>query len=216
MLALLLCIKVISFNERILDMLKPITSQILQHLTKQNSWSRKHLAPYAGSVIQLNITPVKTALLILEDGSLGIPTDNSVPDATIHIAPSLALRLLAKDEAAKMLIKVDGDTQLAAEVGKVLQLMRWDIEEDLSQVIGDIPANKTVSVAKHALSEAKTQATNIAEMFAEYWQEEQPLLAKKWRVKAFNEAVDTLRSDVARFEKQLEKLSQKARESVAE
>lgn len=196
-------------------MLKPITSQILQHLTSQNNWSRKHLAPYAGSVIQLNIVPIKTALLILEDGSLGIPTDHQVAEATIHIPPSLAVRLLAKDEAAKMHIKVDGDTQLAAEIGKVLQLMRWDIEEDLSQVIGDIPANKTVSATKHVLSEAKTQTANIAEMFAEYWQEEQPLLAKKWRVEAFNEAVDKLRSDVARFEKQLDKLSQKARESVA-
>lgn len=197
-------------------MLKPIVSQILQHLTRQNNWSRKHLSPFAGKTILLHVVPIKSALLVLEDGSLGVPADHAEPDATIHIPPSLAIRLLAKDEAAKMLIRIDGDSEFATEIGKVLQHMRWNMEEDLSQIIGDVAANKAVSFSKHTVSTFKGQSLNLIEMLTEYWQEEQPLLAKKWRVEQFNAEVDTLRSDVARFEKRLNKLLKSTKESISE
>lgn len=194
-------------------MFKPLAAEFLQHLTHQNNWSRKHLVAFAGKVLQFNIAFIKTNLVILDDGSLGVAADNAVADTIIHIPPSLALRLIAKDEAAKMLIKIEGDTELAAEVGKVLQQMRWDIEEDLSHVIGDIPANKLASMSKKALAASKEQTINLVEMLTEYWQEEKLVLAKKWQVEKFNTDVDTLRSDFARLEKRLAKLTKNSQES---
>lgn len=194
-------------------MFKTLAAQFLQHITHQNNWSRKHLIAFAGKVLQFNIAFIKTDLIILEDGSLSVATDHAEADATIHIPPSLALRLLAKDEAAKLQIKIDGDTHLAAEVGKVLQHMRWDFEEDLSNVMGDIPANKAASFSRKLLKSAKNQSVNLAEMLAEFWQEEKPILAKKWRVEQFNTDVDTLRSDFARLEKRLAKLAKNNQES---
>lgn len=194
--------------------LKPLAAQFLQHLTRQNNWSRKYLVEFTGKVVQFNIAFTKINLLILEDGSLGVATDYAEADATIHIPPSLALRLIAKDEAAKMLIKIEGDSHLATELGKVLQLMRWDAEEDLSKVIGDTPANKAASSSKKALLSAREQSINIVGMLSEYWQEEKPILAKKWRVEQLITEIDTLNSDTARFEKKLEKLTKKIKESI--
>lgn len=191
-------------------MFKPLATRFLQHLTNQNNWSRAHLISFAGKVIQFDVALMKTNLLILEDGSLAIAGDTAVPDATIHLPPSLALRLLAKDEAAKTQIKIDGDTHLATELSKVLQLMRWDIEEDLSHVVGDIAAHKIGATSHNIVQEAKQQSIHLAEMLTEYWQEEKNVLAKKRHVEQFNTAVDTLRGDVARFEKRLEKLTRSA------
>jgi ubiquinone biosynthesis protein UbiJ len=188
-------------------MFKQLATRFLQHLTNQNNWSREHLIGFAGKVIQFDIALIKTNLLILEDGSLAIAGETAAPDAIIHITPSLALRLLAKDEAAKLQIKIDGDTHLATELSKVLQLMRWDIEEDLSHIVGDISANKIGELSRKTFSESKKQSVNLAEMLAEYWQEEKPMLAKKRHVEQFNTDVDALRSDVTRFEKRLEKLA---------
>ncbi len=188
-------------------MFKQLATRFLQHLTNQNNWSREHLIGFAGKVIQFDIALIKTNLLILEDGSLAIAGETAAPDAIIHITPSLALRLLAKDEAAKLQIKIDGDMHLATELSKVLQLMRWDIEEDLSHIVGDISANKIGELSHKTFSESKKQSVNLAEMLAEYWQEEKPMLAKKRHVEQFNADVDALRSDVARFEKRLEKLA---------
>ena len=188
-------------------MLKPLATRFLQHLTNQNNWSRPHLVGFAGKVVTFDFSLIKANLIILEDGSLAISAASAAPDAIIYLPPSLALRLLANDEAAKMQIKIDGDAHLATEFSKVLQNMRWDMEEDLSKLTGDIAAHKIGEITRKTLSEAKKQSINLAEMLSEYWQEEQPLLAKKLHVESFNAEVDTLRSDVARFEKRLTQLS---------
>ena len=187
-------------------MLQAITTRFLQHICSQNQWSKPYLTPFAGKVIQFNFVLAKANLLILEDGSLAIGGETASPEASIHLPPSLALRIVAGDEAAKMQIKVDGDTHLATEFSKVLQHMHWHIEEDLSHFVGDIAANKIGSSTKKILSSAKQQTIDAAEMLSEYWQEEKNILAKKRHVEQFNANVDALVSDVARAEKRLQKL----------
>jgi ubiquinone biosynthesis accessory factor UbiJ len=191
-------------------MLKPLVTRFLQHLTSQNNWSREYLQPFAGKVVQFDFVLAKANLIILEDGGLAIAGETVSPEATIHVPPSLAMRLLTGDENAKMHIKIDGDAHLATEISKVLQNMRWDIEEDLSKVVGDIAAHKIGEVSKKTFAEAKKQSINVAEMLAEYWQEEKNILAKKRHVETFNANVDALVSDVARFEKRLEKLQKES------
>ena len=186
-------------------MFKPLITKFLQHITNQNNWSRPYLTPFSGKTVQFDFVLLKANLLILEDGSLSLAGETAVADATVHIPPSLALRLLAKDEAAKMFIKIDGDMHLATEFSKVLQNMRWDIEDDLSHVTGDIAAFKIGEFSKKAFTEMRQQSINAAEMLSEFWQEEKPILAKKRHVEQFNADVDTLKSDVARFEKRLQK-----------
>jgi ubiquinone biosynthesis protein UbiJ len=88
--------------------------------------------------------------------------------------------------------------------------MHWDIEEDLSKVVGDIAAYKIGEVSKKTFAEAKKQSINAAEMLSEYWQEEKNILAKKRHVENFNASVDELVSDIARFEKRLEKLQKES------
>ena len=194
-------------------MLKPLVTKFLQHITNQNNWSRPYLTPFAGKAVQFDFVLLKANLLILEDGSLSLAGETAIADATVHIPPSLALRLLAKDEAAKMFVKIDGDTHLVTELSKVLRNMRWDIEEDLSHVTGDIAAFKIGEFSKKTFSEMKQQSINTAEMLSEFWQEEKPILAKKRHVDQFNADVDTLKSDVARLEKKLDKFQAKISKS---
>ena len=188
-------------------MLKPIAARILQHIINQNNWSREHLIPFAGKVLQFDFVLIKPSLIILEDGSLSFAGETIGADAVIHLPPSLTLRLLANDDAAKMQIKIDGDTHLATQVSKVLQKLRWDIEDDMSHLVGDIAASKIRKSSRKVLQTVKKQSIDITEMVSEYWQEEIKILAKKHQVERFITDVDVLRSDTARFEKRLQKLS---------
>lgn len=188
-------------------MLKPIATRILQHIINQNNWSREHLTPFAGKVLQFDFVLIKPSLIILEDGSLSFAGETIGADAVIHLPPSLTLRLLANDDAAKMQIKIDGDTHLATQVSKVLQKLRWDIEDDMSHLVGDIAASKISKSSHKVLQTVKKQSIDITEMVSEYWQEEIKILAKKHQVERFITDVDVLRSDTARFEKRLQKLS---------
>ena len=191
-------------------MLKPLITRFLQHITNQNSWSRPYLAPFGGKVVQFDFSLLKAHLIILEDGSLSLAGVTATADAVIHLPPSLAMRLMAQDESVKMQIKIDGDTHLATEFSKVLQQMRWDIEEDLSHLVGDIAANKVVAGSQKLALETKKQTVNLAEMLSEYWQEEKLVIAKKWQVEKFIQEVDSLKSDIARFEKKLQKFNKTA------
>jgi ubiquinone biosynthesis protein UbiJ len=188
-------------------MFKQISTRLLQHLIAQNSWANELLQPFAGKSVQLNIALVNTSLVILENGSLAIAGDTNIPDATITIAPSLLLRLMAKDEAAKLQIKIEGDTHLATELAKVFSNMRWDYQDDLSQIVGDVPAYKLGELGRQAVNTVKEAGINLTEMLSEYWQEEKPMIAKKRHVEQFNAEVDTLRADVERLEKRLNKLA---------
>jgi ubiquinone biosynthesis protein UbiJ len=54
-------------------------------------------------------------------------------------------------------VKIEGDVQLAAELGWLAENLRWDFEEDLSRVVGDIPA--------HAMADAARQAGQAVQSF---------------------------------------------------
>ena len=188
-------------------MFKQLSTHVIQHLIAQNSWAAPMLKPFASQSVLLDFVLLKTSLVVLENGSLATAGVTNTPDATITISPSLLLRLMAKDESAKLQIKVDGNTQLATALAKVLSQIRWDYEEDFSKLAGDIPASKISAFARESAHTAKDSATNLANMLSEYWQEEKPMLAKKRHVEQFNAEVDNLRADVERMEKRLEKLA---------
>lgn len=197
-------------------MFKSISTRILQHLIAQNTWACGLLQPYAGKSIRIVIAPVSSTLIILENGSLAAAGETNIHDACIKIAPSLLPRLIAKDESAKLQIEISGDTHLATILAKVMAHMHWDYEDDLSKLVGDIPANKISTYAKNKLQHFKDTSINIAEMLSEYWQEESPMLAKKRHVEQFNSDVDSLRSDAERLEKKLLKLTKSIATSASE
>lgn len=189
-------------------MFKPLFTRFLNHLIGQNSWARVHLLPFAGKVVRLSMPPFEADLTVLEDGGLAIAGEAASADATISVSFMAGLRILARDETASKQVSMEGETELALALAKVLQNMRWEYEEDLSKLIGDVSAEKLAEFGRRTMGEAKAQSVNVIEMLVEYWQEEQPLIAKKRHVECFVKEVDILRNDVERLAKRLEKLEQ--------
>ena len=129
------------------------------------------------------------------------------PDASFTLTPGVALRMLAADPNAWRDVQMSGDTELAREILFVAQHLRWDAEEDLSRLFGDIVAHRMVQAAGD-LKHWQRQATDsIARSAAAYWTDEQPLIATRPDVERFVREVDALRDDVARAEKRVENLA---------
>jgi ubiquinone biosynthesis protein UbiJ len=189
-------------------MLTQLNAHILNHLLSQNSWAADRLRRFAGKTIELSLPPMQTRLFILDQGEFAIAPADAETHAKISLPPAAALRLLAEGQFDATQLNIDGDTELATEVGKVLQNLSWEYEEDLSHLIGDIPAHQLVSFGRRAATEAMRQTTSLAGMFAEYWLEEQPLIAKRRHLEGFSREVDALRDDTERLAKRLEKLEQ--------
>jgi ubiquinone biosynthesis accessory factor UbiJ len=97
--------------------------------------------------LQPRITPVGL-LEVLEAGDTTAPdlvlvaTQNELVDLAQHMAGGQSPKL-----------RIEGDVQLAAEIGWLAQHVRWDMAEDLSRVVGEGPAHLMVSWAK-GLAEA--------------------------------------------------------------
>lgn len=187
-------------------MFKPLIQFVLQHLMQQNDWTAPLLQPYANQTLGFDFKVAQVNLTILQNGELAVAADSAIADATIHLPPSLVMRLMRKDPLASSLIKIEGDVSLGVEVGKILSAVRWDVEGDLSKVVGDMAAYQVVELGQEKFKQLQANAKNLGEMLVEYWQEEQPLLAKKTSIDHFNQSVDRLREDADRLQSRVEKL----------
>jgi len=106
-------------------------------------------------------------------------------------------------------VKIEGDADFANAVSQLSQSLRWDAEEDLSKLFGDIAATRLVSGAKSALQSAQKTQRQLAENVAEYFLEEQPMLIRPYVMNEFSSDVVKLRDDLERLSKRIEKLERR-------
>jgi ubiquinone biosynthesis protein UbiJ len=102
--------------------------------------------------VHLQLTPTPAGLL--ERGRFdGFDLRLTVTEAS----PVSLASALARGDKPK--VRIEGDVQLAAEVNWLIDHVRWDVEEDLSRLIGD--------AAAHTLAQAARQAMNALRSFVE-------------------------------------------------
>lgn len=187
-------------------MLKPLLTRLLNHLINQNVWAKEQLRPYTSQTVNFRILPLSAMLTVLEDGGLAMAGESATAEATVTIPPFVALRLLANDAAANALITLEGDSELATALAKVLRGLSWNYEADLSHIVGAMPARKISGFGRKAVEEASAQARNAMASFTEYLREDQQLIAANYAIKQFLIDVDDVRDDAERLAKRLQKL----------
>ena len=68
---------------------------------------------------------------------------------------------------------------LASAFTDVLGGLRWDVEEDLSFLVGDIAAHRLVRAGAALLAWQAQAGSRLAQALADYWTEEQPVIASR-------------------------------------
>jgi ubiquinone biosynthesis protein UbiJ len=184
-----------------------LASAPLNHLLRVSPWAREALKPHAGKVACLRCLPFETRLAVLDQGEVAAAPANAAAALTLTVTPGLMLRIAAGDDKAWRDIGVDGDTALAGVIQRLWRELRWDVEEDLSKVVGDIAARRIAQSGRALQQWAAAGVDNLARSAAEYWTEEQPLIAGKDALAQFAADVDRLRDDVARLEKRIARLA---------
>ena len=181
----------------------------LNHLLRQGGWAQARLQPYAGYGFIVEVFPFSLPLVISPQGLFERTTPDAIPAATLHLNPLLLARIATRDPMALRSVVIDGDAQFAAALGSVFRDLEWDMEADLSRVVGDVAAHR-VATSVHAVQAWQRNATDsVQRSLAEYATEESPLLVKRHHVAAFVAEVDALRDQTARLEKRLQLLSEK-------
>jgi len=184
----------------------------LNHLLRQNAWAAARLAPFAGQCVEFRCPPFPSLRLrILDGGLLERAPDDAAGALVVKLnAPALPL-LLLRDEAALGQVGLEGSAALAEVVRFLFRNLRWDIEEDLSKLLGDVVAHRVVAQGEALAGWQREAATRLAQNLAEYWTEEQPLLARPAEVAKFRAGVEALADEVTRLEQRLARLESPAK-----
>lgn len=187
--------------------MEAIAAPVVNRVLRRNSWALEKLKSFAGDTVCFELPLASLAFTILGSGELSPAPPEAVPRVTIALTPGVLLRVLARDESVWNEIAVTGDTEFATSLNYVWRNLRWDIEEDLARVFGDIAAHRMIETGR-TLDRWRVQSfDSVARSFAEYWTEEQPLIAHARDIEQFNRDVDRLRDDAARLEKRIERLT---------
>lgn len=182
----------------------------LNHLLAGESWARQRLAAFAGKTVRLQfggdraigITIGETGLL--EGG--GDLTQSASVSVTLPVdAPA---RLLVDRASLFSSATIAGSVELAETLGFVFRNLRWDVEYDLSQIVGDILARRGVQFARQFVDWQRRSAERLALATADYLTGEAATVARRSEVEAFCSEVDSLRDDLARLEKRLQRVEE--------
>ncbi len=112
-----------------------------------------------GRVLEITWRDLALRLAVTPAGLLDQAPAGARADLTLALTQASPLeRARAALRGGKPEVRIAGDVQLAAEVNWLADHLRWDLEEDLSRLLGDAPA--------HALASGLRQAASAIKAFA--------------------------------------------------
>jgi ubiquinone biosynthesis accessory factor UbiJ len=105
--------------------------------------------------------------------------------------------------------QIRGNAEIAGIYRELVALARPDWEEELSRLVGDVPARRLSKLVQAGLSWARRSGRTAGENLAEYLQEESRDLVNKPELEEFLLGVDQLRETADRVEARLARLEQR-------
>ena len=178
---------------------------LLNRLLDAAPWARLRLAPFAGETVELRAPLLPTLRLrILAGGT--VEPGGAEPGLTMTLKPGLLAALARGEEHAMRSVDVEGDAKLAAEVLVLARHLRWDAEEDLSRLVGDVAAHRLADAGRAFAAWHLDAAQRLTAAVADYVTEEKQLLARRADLAVLGDSVARLRDAVARLDKRVERL----------
>jgi ubiquinone biosynthesis protein UbiJ len=183
------------------------------HLLRAEPWARERLAPFAGRVAALHAPPVRLSFTVGSDGFLQASDASIVPAVSITVPLSALPKLAAGGQQAVLAdVTLEGDAQFAQAIADVAQQLRWEPEEDLSKLVGDIAAQRMAATARSVGTQVLQGGQRVVQNVAEYLLEEDRQLLRPRHVAAFTDELAALRDAVERLAKRVALLEKPAGE----
>lgn len=178
----------------------------VNHLLDGEDWARARLKPFAGQTARLDLGALNLPLEITAEGRFRAGNKDS-ETAVIIILPAQAPILAMTDRPALFAAaQISGSAELADTLRFVFSHLQWDVESDLSLLLGDIAARRLIQGGRQLSGWSLDLAKNLALNLAEYLTEEIQTLARPRDVTAFCHEVATLNDDVSSLEARLNNL----------
>jgi ubiquinone biosynthesis protein UbiJ len=184
----------------------PITAA-LNHLLRAQPWARERLAPFAGETVEVRASPLPPMrLLIQEDGLVRAGAADAPPSLLVTLKPEAPAAFLRGEEHFLRAVEVSGNAKLADAVMLLVRNLRWDFEEDLSRLVGDVAAHRLAQAARGFAAWQVDAAKRLGEALSDYVTEESGLLAQRSDLEALSRGTASLRDALERLEQRVRRL----------
>ena len=177
---------------------------ILNHLLSQHSWARDKLMAHAGKSVRVEAIPFVFTLVVTPSGTVETIADPGQTDVAFKLSVVQLPLMLADPDRALKSVHLEGDAEFAQTLGMLMREVRWDAEEDLSRVIGDVPAYRAMQGARAFNAWGRDAAQRLAGNSAAFLVDEEPMLVRSRMVEQFADEVAAARDACARLEKRIE------------
>ena len=125
----------------------------------QEPEAQARLKRQTGRVVEAQWRSFTVRLQATPAGLLDLAAPAAAPDLTLTLTDESPWALAqAALRGERPSVRIAGDVQLAAEVQWLVDHVRWDMEEDLSRIVGDAPA--------HAMGNAVRSMADALRKFA--------------------------------------------------
>lgn len=176
----------------------------LNHLLRREAWARDKLAPFAGEVVELQMAPFPPLRLAIAEGGHALAAEAGTPPTlTITARPGIFAAMSKGEEHLMRAVDISGNARLATEILALLRYLRWDVEEDLSRIFGDVLAHRMAGTARDIASWQAEAGRRLGENLMEYAIEERRMVVARAEFDDFAAAVAKLRDDLARLDQRI-------------
>ncbi len=193
-------------------MLTATLEQLLNRGLPRSPRARQLCASLAGRCVAIVVPGVVRLRLSSTGQTLALTRDEAPAEAVIS-GGLLSLLALTRESAQAVIqrgaLSITGDGELAQSFSELVQLLRPDPEEELSLLIGDVPAHQLGRLARLAASLGVRAADTTLRNLAEYWAHERGDLVSRDEGEQFLRGVDALREGVDRLQARLDLLAQR-------
>ncbi|NEX64356.1 ubiquinone biosynthesis accessory factor UbiJ [Noviherbaspirillum galbum] len=188
-------------------MISSPASAAINHLLAQESWARNELMRHAGKTAVFDAGLATLRLKVAGDGMVQPAGADEPVHVTIRVKLADVPMILQHRDRAFSYVQIEGDADFANTISRLSENLRWEAEDDLARLIGDIPATRLVATARSVGATAAATQRKLAENVAEYLVEERAVLVRPQQVAEFGADVTRLRDDLERLSKRVERLA---------
>ena len=193
-------------------MLSATLEKLLNRGLPRSPRARQLCATLSGRSVAIVVPDILRLRVSSNGQTLTVMRDDAPADATLR-GGALSLLALASESAQAVIqrgdIAIGGDSEVAQGYRELAQLLRPDLEEELSLLIGDVPAHQLGRLARLAADWSARAADTTLRNLAEYLGHERGDLVSRNEGEQFLRGVDALRESVDRLQARLELIARR-------
>jgi len=186
-----------------------VVLRALNHLIEQEQWAHDLLLPREGQSISITL-PIGEFQLGIQEGMFVNASDSTNLPSVILSIPQEAIWTFLKDgkSGAMKFVKISGDIDFAADLNRLAADLKWEVEEDLSKLVGDATARRVVLESQKMVHQTQLAMNDLKVGIRDYLVYEKNILVDSQQMNDFKSELRLLRDQIDRAEKKVNQLQQ--------